>query len=249
LTLGHVRSVFRLVGEVGESGAGWRAHYLAGAARLTGAQVGLGADTVRAGGGLRFDNLTDVGWATASDRRIYQEYMAAGGYAGEPSFPLIVADPTAAWTRTRRRLVADRVYYRSDSYHVRREGHTGEYLHSCRFWPTDGVSCGVQLCRTFGERPFGPVEVKLIHLVQAELARDRETRLARQREERSAGLSRRERQVLELLLAGHSEKRVAGELGISPHTAHQYVKALYAHFGVHSRAELLAHFLRRTDRG
>jgi DNA-binding CsgD family transcriptional regulator len=49
--------------------------------------------------------------------------------------------------------------------------------------------------------------------------------------------------VLEQLLAGYSEKQVAVRIGYSPHTIHTYVKAIYQHFGVSSRAELLAKVL------
>src|SRR4051794_6467624 len=52
-------------------------------------------------------------------------------------------------------------------------------------------------------------------------------------------LSRRERQVLALLVTGRSEKQVALELEISPHTVHVYVKSLYKLFGVCSRTDLL----------
>jgi DNA-binding CsgD family transcriptional regulator len=46
--------------------------------------------------------------------------------------------------------------------------------------------------------------------------------------------------VLALLADGHSEKQVARDLGISPHTVHGHVKALHRRLGVSSRAELLA---------
>jgi DNA-binding NarL/FixJ family response regulator len=46
--------------------------------------------------------------------------------------------------------------------------------------------------------------------------------------------------VLSRLLAGESEKEAARRLGLSRATVHEYVTDLYAHFGVHTRAELLA---------
>jgi DNA-binding CsgD family transcriptional regulator len=49
--------------------------------------------------------------------------------------------------------------------------------------------------------------------------------------------------VLEQLLPGYSEKQVAVRLGYSPHTVHTYVKAIYKHFAVTSRSELLAKLL------
>jgi DNA-binding CsgD family transcriptional regulator len=57
-------------------------------------------------------------------------------------------------------------------------------------------------------------------------------------------LSRRQRQTLELLLAGNAEKQIAARLSISRHTVHVYVKSLYKRFGVNSRPELLAKWVR-----
>ncbi len=57
-------------------------------------------------------------------------------------------------------------------------------------------------------------------------------------------LSPRLKQTLERLLAGDSEKEAASNLGISVHIVHVYVKTLYKHYNVNSRAELLARFLR-----
>jgi len=58
-------------------------------------------------------------------------------------------------------------------------------------------------------------------------------------------LSPRMQQTLELLLAGDSEKQIAGKLKLSRHTVHVYVKALYRGFGVASRGELLSRFIDR----
>jgi DNA-binding CsgD family transcriptional regulator len=58
-------------------------------------------------------------------------------------------------------------------------------------------------------------------------------------------LSPRAQQTLDLLLAGDSEKQIAGKLKLSRHTVHIYVKALYRGFGVSSRGELLSRFINR----
>lgn len=52
--------------------------------------------------------------------------------------------------------------------------------------------------------------------------------------------SPRQQEVLDELLQGRSEKEIAGRLGISVHTVHHHVRALYGRFGVHTRAELLS---------
>jgi DNA-binding NarL/FixJ family response regulator len=53
-------------------------------------------------------------------------------------------------------------------------------------------------------------------------------------------LSPRQLQTLQLLLAGLSDKDIADRLCISPHTVHDHTKRIYTHFGVHSRASLIA---------
>jgi len=59
------------------------------------------------------------------------------------------------------------------------------------------------------------------------------------------GLAPRHTQTLERLLAGDSEKQIASLLGVSRNTVHVYVTALYRHFDVSSRGELLARFVRQ----
>lgn len=56
-------------------------------------------------------------------------------------------------------------------------------------------------------------------------------------------LSPRMEQTLRSLLNGDSEKQVATRLGVSPHTVHVYVKAIYRKYGVSSRGELLARWV------
>jgi DNA-binding CsgD family transcriptional regulator len=53
------------------------------------------------------------------------------------------------------------------------------------------------------------------------------------------GLTQRQRQVLSLLLGGAAEKEIAAGLGISQHTTHSHIKAIYRHLRVSSRAQRL----------
>ena len=50
-----------------------------------------------------------------------------------------------------------------------------------------------------------------------------------------AGLTAREREVLELIAGGYSNKDIAGILVISEHTVNDYTKKIYRKLGVHSR--------------
>lgn len=56
-------------------------------------------------------------------------------------------------------------------------------------------------------------------------------------------LTPRERSVLKALLTGSTEKEIAGELGLTVRSLHQYVVTIYHKLGVTSRAQLMAQFL------
>lgn len=60
-------------------------------------------------------------------------------------------------------------------------------------------------------------------------------------------LSPTQRNVLDLLLDGLAEKEIAKALSISTHTAHHHVSNIYNTLGIHSRAELLAHFVNKGE--
>ena len=64
-------------------------------------------------------------------------------------------------------------------------------------------------------------------------------------EQAEAALSPRQRLVLRGLVDGRSEKQVACKLNISRFTVHNHVIAIYRALKVHTRAALLALFVRR----
>jgi DNA-binding NarL/FixJ family response regulator len=63
-------------------------------------------------------------------------------------------------------------------------------------------------------------------------------------QQRIDGLPKRQRQTLDGLLAGESEKQIAFRLKLSHHTVHDHVKRLHRTLGVSSRGELLSLFIR-----
>lgn len=60
---------------------------------------------------------------------------------------------------------------------------------------------------------------------------------------RAVKIAPRTKRVLELLVEGKAEKEIAAALGMSRHTVHVHVKAIYRLFGATSRPELLATIL------
>ena len=55
-------------------------------------------------------------------------------------------------------------------------------------------------------------------------------------------LSRREREVLDLLARGDAYKQIADKLGISIQTLRGYIKSVYQKLHVHSRGEAVAKY-------
>ncbi len=110
----------------------------------------------------------------------------------------------------------------------------------------DGATSVVALNRTLGERDFSPREIRLLNFFHAELGRLIGGPLVGATDPSVTRLSPRLQQTLACLLEGDSEKQVAARLDLSHTTVHQYVTALYRHFAVQSRAQLLAHVIKRV---
>jgi len=91
--------------------------------------------------------------------------------------------------------------------------------------------------------PFLARERTLLHLAHVELSWIYQSDLG-PASGVAAGLSPRQRQTLQFLLAGHSEKEIADFMRLSRNTVHHHVKAIHRHFGVSSRSELLARWVR-----
>jgi DNA-binding NarL/FixJ family response regulator len=99
-----------------------------------------------------------------------------------------------------------------------------------------------------GDKPFRARDRRLVRLLHREIAPMIGRQLAATNEPSASQLSQQRRQVLECLLEGDSEKQVSARLGLTRQTVNQYVKAVYRHFRVHSRAQLMARWI-RFERG
>jgi DNA-binding CsgD family transcriptional regulator len=109
----------------------------------------------------------------------------------------------------------------------------------------DGREVGLVLVRPLGERDFLPRDRTVVQAVAAEVTALIGGPLAKLDEPSPAALPPRLRQVLRCLLEGDADKQVAARLGLTRHTVNQYTKVVFRHFGVGSRAELLARWVRR----
>ena len=252
LTLREVRAAFRLVGECRELGAdvtAWRRHLAAGSCRLTGAQVGLVGELEYSRRAYNHPlHVEDVGWSCPADRRqVLDEFVASGLYGRDLSAERFFCHrPDQFRTVRREQIIPDAEWGRSVELNdfVRPAGLDLGILSRQVFRGGERTNALI-LYPPFGRAPLPERARRLVHLIQQELGPLLGTALAVAGDPGWSDLPPRWRQTLDCLLDGDSEKQAALRLGVSRLTVHEYVKGLYRHFGVSSRGELLAFFLRR----
>jgi len=241
----EVRRMLRLANELRELPHGseqQRAHALDGLCALVDAQVGVWAAVdPHDPGELLIRTAIDRGWATASERAVFLRFCRTEQRrARDPALPrLAQALDGPVVTLRREELVEDRDWYGSEHVQeLRRAAGVDACIYSLAQSPRTGIH-GIAFHRPWGARPFTEREVQIVDAFHREClwlhepARSVDAALLR-------GLGPRLGQTLRLLTRGLGERQVAAELGLSPHTVHEYVKTLYRHFGVSSRGELLA---------
>lgn len=146
-------------------------------------------------------------------------------------------------TRTRRQLTSDENWYGQPFYEQRLkpagldECMISFYLLDPKTWSAMGF------WRKTGRPPFGDRERCIAHVVTGEIDWLHRDGTQVPAADRVSLLSRRLKEVLLLTLAGDSRKQIAAKLKISPYTVADHHKALYAHFRVNTRAELMSRFL------
>jgi len=250
-----VAAAYRLLGECLELGADarvWQRHMLSELCRLVGFWVGVAGEVRPTRDGLASDlpTMLDVGWDDSERRRV-AAFLSSGEYPPDEYCRRIarayVGGQAGELTRSRQQLIDDTDWFRSATCYAHRRMGTGDMVMSLTRTPGRNPALGVGFNRAVGDRPIRRREAGVIELF-CRLARPYLGRgLALCGEPGIAELSPRRRQVLAGLLDGLAEKQIAAQLDLSVPTVHEHVTALYRHFGVASRGELLALFLRRRN--
>jgi DNA-binding CsgD family transcriptional regulator len=254
LRVQDVRDAYRLIGEcrdLGSDPALWHRRMFEGLCRLVGAPGASGGEGrwSRPHRPLEPLSFFDSGLPPLNRERL-AAYIRDKVHTIDPIWQALQRLPGRLVTRTRRQLVSDAVWDRSVAFNeYLRPAHVGHRITSvCQISDAESIS-GITLRRFLGERDFSPREQRLLNFFHGELGRLIGRALVSATEPGPDKLSPRLRQTLACLLEGDSEKQVAARLGLSYDTTHQYVTALYRRFGVRSRAQLLAHVMKRLGRG
>jgi DNA-binding NarL/FixJ family response regulator len=112
------------------------------------------------------------------------------------------------------------------------------FLSGIRTEPLDRVAGLLLGADDFIVKPFDPAE--LVARVRRFVTRKALARDFGARDAGSLQLTRREIEVLNMLIEGQRQKEIAAQLVISQKTVATHIQNLLGKFGVHSRAELIA---------
>ena len=260
LVLSDISAVIALVREVcdrWDDPAAWREHLLLGACRLLNGHVGmmLADPGGRANCFGRVSVVSLVGVAPAQRSLVGPAVSGLDARPFEDATRHIMPGMShlyaqivrQGWvTASRGEVADDRAYYAAPYYqNFRRHLDCDDFVVSIRLVGMPRHAEAISVDRPHGAPRFGPREVALLKLLHDEVAPLVGVRLTTEAHLSRDGLSKRLNETLSLLLDGRSEKEVARTLGLGVRTVHEYVTALYKHFCVSSRAELLAYFVHR----
>ncbi len=252
----EIRAVFRLVNaccDCWDHPEEWQSILLDGVEKLTGFPF-VGLQLIRPVPDGHPSDLLPIayqGWKTPEQERIYLSSMADENRVVLPNVnkALGPAMDQGSVAFSRPMIVPDDLWYQSDFYQ-RYVKHTGvdEWANSFRVAPQLDSIVMIGGNQKFGAPPIPMSTVKLLGILGEEITPLLGTRLSLRNQISKAGLTPRQRQTLDLLLKGLSEKQVAQKLGLSKATIHDYIVKLHKHFDVQSRGELLSYFIQRRPK-
>ncbi len=246
------RAVFQLLGECLEQWDDvdtWRGHLMQGVARLLNARAAhwVATDLVAQRGA----SIASWGWENAVESQAYAATLDEPLDSVMPGTQQFIASRIASGfvTFRIRDVLSASEWRNSRGYNeFLRPANCDATMLSNRLAPATGTIECLGVSRMPGDKSFTVRERSLLEQLHQELAPLLGARLTTEEQIGRRGLTPRQRQTLDGLLQGHTERRIAHQLGISPTTVHDHVRSLYRHFDLHSRRELMSYFIARTPK-
>ena len=247
--LRDVRRVYSLLedcADLGSDSVAWRNRLLEGACDIVGARVGLYMHVhdalqqeERVGEALAW------GFMDSDHLALWDHYREEQAQRDDPFHTSYFRDHGVRLrTRQLDGVVEKRLWEKSRHYneYIRPCGLDDRITSSLRLGTGENAPLQtIVLHRDAGDGKFAPDARYLVHLLHHELANRLGKRVVPPNSHLdTSSLPPRIAQVLEGLLGGKMEKQIAADLGLSPHTVNRHVQRLYRHFGVNTRAKLIA---------
>jgi DNA-binding CsgD family transcriptional regulator len=257
ITDSDLRELFRIVGEcreVGDDPIVWRQHLLGQTAKLIDADLVVGGEMAGClKGPISTPGAAIHGVENGFDLaglHIVWEWNLVDPYKSliwKGIHQYLLNQPDPKITTGHHQLLSKDEWDRSpDFQEVMRTLGADAVIHSFhRITSEADVFEGICWFRGKGGKDFDDREIDLIHIIHERVARLVGSPLARFADPMPSQLSHRARNVLVCILEGDTDKEVSKRLSISPHTVNHYTKQIFSHFGVTSRTELLARWVRR----
>jgi DNA-binding CsgD family transcriptional regulator len=257
LRAADLRAVYRLVGEcreLGDEHLRWHRHLFAGLAGLVGGGVAMGGEIA----GIRSGRLVPVGpvdwgWENGFDRVGWERGLVEA--RGDPrlnrlgTFTQYCARTAASdgVCLARTDLITDSVWDRAWDFRNMVEPSGADHSLYC-FRSISGSSdghAGVIIARALRQADFTARNKAVVQEAVAMVIPLLGGPLARFNEPSPRDLARLARRVLKCFLEGDTDKQVAVRLRLTRHTVNGYAKVIFRHFGVNTRSELLARWVKR----
>lgn len=228
-----MRALLRIAGEGRElalAGQDPREHVLRGLARAVDASVGvICVGEIVEDLCPRLAEVVSYGWRTETEESRLIGYYLEHPPSIDPLVTSVLRDGAELVTKNSGEAQACPYI----DYDLHRQASVDASMVSIRRL-SDGMKRLIVLKRARGEKPFEDEDCEAVDVFRAEY----EDLLGAMND--APKLSPRERETLDLLLTGQPEKLIAASMGLSIHTTHDHVKAVYRKLGVRSRAELMA---------
>ena len=255
LRLSDMRAIFRLVNEcreLGDDSVAWRLRFASGLGHLTGGGMGIIGEMAGCDRGPRQD-LGTAFWGTENgyDWAAWAKMLTT--FHKNPLYNPLINSYIARMPSelgsclARTDLLTDREWHQQADYLALHRSVGADETLVC-FYPVPGAADEVSevfLGREIGDRDFSQRDRAIVREAMAGIGPLIGGPLARFADPSPSGLAPRARAVLKCMLEGDSDKQVAARLGLTRNTVNQYAKTIYTHFGVRSRTELLARWVRR----
>tara|TARA_R110002073_G_scaffold118918_6_gene259540 strand:+ start:63925 stop:64725 length:801 start_codon:yes stop_codon:yes gene_type:complete len=254
LSARDVHECHQIAGQCRELGAhvdAWRDLLLASLRKFVGAQVIINSEIENFGSMSECESnylgIHRAGWISKEAETRWREYAQSIPVERTPEYPYLSKFSGQTMVLSRDQIWGKETWYRSHTFNeIHRECGIDDYVISICPTNIPGRCTTLWLHKGVGTRDFTPREQGIISLIHMTINNEIGTYLAAADEPALSSLTVRRLQVLDHLIAGDSEKQIAFKLEVGKAAIHDHVLAIYRHYEVSSRGELLAKFIGRA---